>query len=116
MQRSAPHPTSRLASCPSGSSHRSEPPWSRLKDKKFTGTKTRHATGLPQGTMPSGGGGSQSDLLPGTPNGLELREAALWASCPAARATLHSFSRILAGKARSNFPPASRVRCSESII
>jgi hypothetical protein len=40
------------------------------------------------------------------PNGLEL-------SCPAARATVDSFSRILAGKTRSNFPPASRVSCSE---
>ena len=40
------------------------------------------------------------------PNGLEL-------SCPAARATAHSFSRILAGKSRSNFPHASRVSCSE---
>jgi len=39
-------------------------------------------------------------------NGLEL-------SCPAARATPHSFSRILAGKSRSNFPHASRVSCSE---
>jgi len=39
-------------------------------------------------------------------NGLEL-------SCPAARATGHSFSRILAGKTRSNFPHASRVSCSE---
>jgi hypothetical protein len=40
------------------------------------------------------------------PNGLEL-------SCPAARATAHSFSRILAAKSRSNFPLASRVSCSE---
>jgi len=40
------------------------------------------------------------------PNGLEL-------SCPAARAMLHPFSRILAGKSRSNFPHASRVSCSE---
>ena len=40
------------------------------------------------------------------PNGLEL-------SCPAARATAHPFSRILAGEARSNFPSASRVSCSE---
>jgi len=47
------------------------------------------------------------------PNGLELREAALWASCPAARAPVDSFSRILAGQARSKFPHASRVRCSE---
>ena len=39
-------------------------------------------------------------------NGLEL-------SCPAAQASVHSFSRILAGKARSSFPPASRVSCSE---
>jgi len=30
-------------------------------------------------------------------------------SCPAARATVRSFSRILAGKARFNFPHASRV-------
>jgi hypothetical protein len=42
----------------------------------------------------------------GLPNGFEL-------SCPAARATVDSFSHILAGKTRSNFPPASRVRCSE---
>ena len=40
------------------------------------------------------------------PNGLEL-------SCPAARATVDSFSRIPAGKSRSNFPLASRVSCSE---
>jgi hypothetical protein len=40
------------------------------------------------------------------PNGLEL-------SCPAAQASLHPFSRILAGKSRSNFPHASRVSCSE---
>jgi len=40
------------------------------------------------------------------PNGLEL-------SCPAARASAHSFSRNLAGKSRSNFPHASRVSCSE---
>jgi hypothetical protein len=40
------------------------------------------------------------------PNGLEL-------SCPAPQATLHPFSRILAGKSRSNFPLASRVSCSE---
>jgi hypothetical protein len=40
------------------------------------------------------------------PNGPEL-------SCPAAQATPHSFSRILAGKPRSNFPHASRVSCSE---
>ena len=40
------------------------------------------------------------------PNGLEL-------SCPAARATVHQFSRILAGKAPANFPHASRVSCSE---
>jgi hypothetical protein len=39
-------------------------------------------------------------------NGLEL-------SCPAARASVASFSRILAGKSRSNFPHASRVSCSE---
>jgi len=39
-------------------------------------------------------------------NGLEL-------SCPAARATPHSSSRIPAGKSRSNFPLASRVSCSE---
>jgi hypothetical protein len=39
-------------------------------------------------------------------NGLEL-------SCPAARATVAPFSRILTGKARSNFPHASRVSCSE---
>jgi hypothetical protein len=39
-------------------------------------------------------------------NGLEL-------SCPAARATARTFSRPLAGKPRSNFPPASRVSCSE---
>jgi len=39
-------------------------------------------------------------------NGLEL-------SCPAARATVDSFSRIPAGKSRSNFPHASRVSCSE---
>ena len=37
------------------------------------------------------------------PNGLELREAALWASCPAAQATAHSFSRILAGQALPAF-------------
>jgi hypothetical protein len=40
------------------------------------------------------------------PNGLEL-------SCPAAQATAHSFSRILAGDVGSNFPHASRVSCSE---
>jgi hypothetical protein len=40
------------------------------------------------------------------PNGLEL-------SCPAAQATVVSFSRILAGKARPNLPHASRVSCSE---
>jgi hypothetical protein len=40
------------------------------------------------------------------PNGLEL-------SCPAAQVTAHSFSRILAGQARSNLPHASRVSCSE---
>src|SRR3990172_6390374 len=39
-------------------------------------------------------------------NGLEL-------SRPAARATVHPFSRILAGNGRSNLPLASRVRCSE---
>jgi hypothetical protein len=39
-------------------------------------------------------------------NGLEL-------SCPAARATVCSFSRIPAGKSRSNFPHPSRVSCSE---
>jgi ribosome modulation factor len=39
-------------------------------------------------------------------NGLEL-------SCPAAQAAVRSFSRILAGKTRSNFPHASRVSCSE---
>ena len=39
-------------------------------------------------------------------NGLEL-------SCPAARATAHPFSRNLASEARSNFPHASRVSCSE---
>ena len=33
--------------------------------------------------------------------------------CPLLRATAHSFSRILAGKSRSNFPLASRVSCSE---
>jgi hypothetical protein len=54
-------------------------------------------------------------ILPEPPNGLELREAALCASCPAARATAHTFSRILAGKRRSNFPHASRVSCSESL-
>jgi len=42
------------------------------------------------------------------PNGLEL-------SCPAAQATLEPFSRILAGKAPSNFPHASRVSSSESL-
>jgi len=40
------------------------------------------------------------------PNGLEL-------SCPAARASAHSLSRMLAGQASSNFPHASRVSCSE---
>jgi hypothetical protein len=40
------------------------------------------------------------------PNGLEL-------SCPAAQAPLDPFSRILAGKSRSNLPLASRVSCSE---
>jgi hypothetical protein len=40
------------------------------------------------------------------PNGFEL-------SRPAAQATVDSFSRILAGKSRSNFPRASRVSCSE---
>jgi hypothetical protein len=40
------------------------------------------------------------------PNGLEL-------SCPAARATVHPFSRNSAGKSRSNLPHASRVSCSE---
>jgi len=40
------------------------------------------------------------------PNGLEL-------SCPAARATAHSFSRIPAGNEPSNFAHASRVSCSE---
>jgi len=40
------------------------------------------------------------------PNGLEL-------SCPAARATLPPFNGILAGNTSSNFPPASRVSCSE---
>ena len=39
-------------------------------------------------------------------NGLEL-------SCPAARATVHPFSRNLAGQSPSNFPHASRVSCSE---
>ena len=39
-------------------------------------------------------------------NGLEL-------SCSAARATVAPFSRILTRKARSNFPHASRVSCSE---
>jgi hypothetical protein len=39
-------------------------------------------------------------------NGLEL-------SCPAAQTTVDPFSRIPAGKARSNFPHASRVSCSE---
>jgi hypothetical protein len=34
-------------------------------------------------------------------------------SCPAARATVHSFSRIAASKSRPNFPHASRVSCSE---
>jgi hypothetical protein len=50
---------------------------------------------------------SQSDEEP--PNGPEL-------SCPAARAMVHSFSRILAGRTPSNFPHASRVSCSELII
>jgi hypothetical protein len=40
------------------------------------------------------------------PNGLEL-------SCPAARASPHPFSRILAGQSPPNFPHASRVSCSE---
>jgi hypothetical protein len=40
------------------------------------------------------------------PNGLEL-------SCPAAQATAPPFSRIPAGKSRSNFPHAGRVSCSE---
>jgi hypothetical protein len=39
-------------------------------------------------------------------NGLEL-------SCPAARASPHSFSRNLAGMSRFIFPHASRVSCSE---
>ena len=39
---------------------------------------------------------------PAPPNGLEV-------SRPPARATVHSFSRNLAGKTRSNFPHASRV-------
>jgi hypothetical protein len=39
-------------------------------------------------------------------NGLEL-------SCPAARALPHPLYGNLAGKASSNFPNASRVRCSE---
>jgi hypothetical protein len=43
---------------------------------------------------------------PQPPNSLEV-------SCPAAQATVHPFSRNSAGKARSNFPPASRVSCSE---
>jgi len=43
---------------------------------------------------------------PGPPNGLEL-------SCPAARATVHSFSRILTGQSPPNLPHASRVSCSE---
>jgi hypothetical protein len=42
------------------------------------------------------------------PNGLELREAALWASSPAARATGHSFSRIPAGKRPSTFRTPAR--------
>jgi len=42
----------------------------------------------------------------GPPNGLEL-------SCPAAQATVDSFSHNFAGKSRSNFPHASRVSCSE---
>jgi hypothetical protein len=41
-----------------------------------------------------------------TPNGLEL-------SCPAAQATVDSFSRNLAGRTHSNFALASRVSCSE---
>ena len=49
------------------------------------------------------------------PNGLELREAALWASCPAPRATVHPFSHNSAGKSRSSFPHASRVSCSERL-
>ena len=47
------------------------------------------------------------------PNGLELCEAALWASCPAAQALPHSLYGNLAGKASSNLPHASRVSCSE---
>ena len=40
------------------------------------------------------------------PNGLEL-------SCPAARAMVHSFSLILAGKSHPNFPHASRLSYGE---
>jgi len=36
-------------------------------------------------------------------------------SCPAARATVDSFSRIPAGSTRSNFPHASRVSWSERL-
>jgi hypothetical protein len=54
-------------------------------------------------------------LLGRTPNGLELRVhgpsvllgAALWASYPAARATVDSFLRILTGKASPTFPAAT---------
>jgi len=50
------------------------------------------------------GGGDEG--AEGLPNGLEL-------SCPAARATLPPLNGNLAGNTSSNFPPASRVSCSE---
>jgi hypothetical protein len=56
------------------------------------------------------------------PDGFELRAAPLWGSpirsapgmlrdCPAAQASPDPLSRILAGKARSIFPHASRASC-----
>ena len=50
------------------------------------------------------------------PNGLELREAALWASCPAALGPQSSLYGNLATKTSHTFPHASRVSCSELII
>ena len=47
------------------------------------------------------------------PNGLELCEAALWASCPVTQALPQSLYGNSTGNASSSFPDASRVSCSE---
>ncbi len=61
-------------------------------------------------------GSAQVKVLNNFPALLELfgsHAINLELSCPATRATAHSFSRILAGKPPSNLRHASRARCSE---